>query len=155
MRSIVLVWYWAGACTGSAVVNRDYGEGVAHVTCGPADGPAIRMVLSDSSPPFEPHAVPAGPFLELTVNSAADRASGRTFPIEPEGRGREGTAFARSCQSSAECEVGSAGWVRVIAMRRTDGQSLVEGSYRLTFPGRSTIGGRFEVRWLEHAPLCG
>jgi hypothetical protein len=155
MRTSLLLTFVAGACAGLPTTTHDYRQGLAHTSCGPADGPAILIVLSDAPPPVTPYPVPAEPFLELTLNHTVDRVVGQTVAIEPEGRGQQGTSFARQCQSSTRCRSASEGWVRIASYGTRDGLTRLTGDYRLQFSADSLSKGHFQARWLEHQPLCG
>lgn len=155
MRTSLVLTLVAGACAGLPTTTHDYRQGLAHVSCGPADGPTILIVLSDAPPPVMPHPVPSEPFLELTLNHTVDRVVGQSVAIEPEGRGQQGTSFARQCQSSTQCRSASEGWIRIISYGTRDGLTRLTGDYRLQFSADSLWKGSFQARWLEHQPLCG
>lgn len=132
-----------------------YPHGVAHADCGPADGPAIRIVLSPREPPLDPYTLPDGPFVELLINDGVSRAVGRTFDVDARGRGGGRTGFARRCGAPDDCQTAVEGMIRITAHPTREGRTTLEGSIDLQFGARDSVAGRFVATWVTHRAMCG
>jgi len=144
------------ACNPQAGTVVRYEFGVAHRDCGPADGPAVRLALSQAPVALEPHASPAPPSLTLMVNASLGRALRGRVRIEPEGRGRALTGLAERCEPTGECERGVSGWIRLREFRApAAGDTSLTGEYQIDRPDGRRETGDFRVRWVGSAPLCG
>lgn len=133
-------------------------HGYAQPSCGPADGPAIEMVLTDAALPADPRAwldsivgLPIADvvrtdggarLLRVFVWDTADRLVGRRIDLSGDGRFGD----IQSC--------GPGGCRRVPGTLRVERAGAALG-------GRVEIGAdpreiaRFDARWIERTVLCG
>ena len=152
MRPILLATVLL-ACSQSPDGVSPFPFGRAHADCGPADGPTVRIQLGAN--PLSPDlAVPAArPHLELVLNASLTEAGGKSFLIDPEGRGRAGTAHAVFCAESGDCAPLTSGRIRLEQVENSP--SEVTGSYDVTDAEGTRVSGRFTAAWIGFSPMCG
>ena len=112
--------------------------------CGPADGPAVEILLVPTSPawPVEPQT----PFVRIMLTHGISELAGRTFTLGQE------NGVASYISSPGETEVSSGGQVRVSTADTARG---VVGTVDITFPTRGKVSGRFSAPWTARQMLCG
>lgn len=113
-------------------------------SCGPADGPAVEILLVPTSPawPVEPQT----PFVRIMITHALAELPGKTFALG------EANGVASYVSAPGEIEVSSGGQVRVSAADTARG---VVGTVDITFPTRGKVAGRFSAPWTARQMLCG
>jgi hypothetical protein len=111
--------------------------------CGPADGPAMALYLSERALDSLP---PAGGHLAVTVWVGRDEALGRTFRSSDQ----PAQGFAAECGSAASCEPAAAWRVTLRGFSR----DTLAGSVDLLL-GSRRIAGSFRARWMPMRQYCG
>ena len=156
--SPVLLLALAAGCSPESLasVNGDLANAVAYRACGPADGPAVLVMLTTAPGSFPE---PAGPHLRVAVYQPPERLTERAWNLV--GDDDEGTAWFH--ETPAEFEAPTSGSVRIT---RVDGDEngdgsvnveLVEGTVDVVFPKAGRIRRGFRAAWVEPSQpiLCG
>ena len=110
--------------------------------CGPADGPAVTIILG--SGPIEP-SNPSTPHVRITISQSLDQLPKHSWTVNNE-------AGAWYVSASNEFELAASGSVTV---RAVGPDSSVLGSALLTFPTRGRISAGFTAQWIHAPVLCG
>lgn len=120
----------------------------AAAACAPWDGPATTLLLLpepwDSSAP----ALPAGPFISVSIWKPVEALSGMTWDLSAE----QNLGAATQCLQSGNCEPATAATVR---FRSSGRDRLLEGELDLAFPTRGRVVGGFRATWRTEPALCG
>jgi hypothetical protein len=111
--------------------------------CGPADGPATTLYLSERALDSLP---PAGGHLAVTVWVGRDEALGRTFRSSDQ----PAQGFAAECGSAVSCEPAAAWRVTLRGISR----DTLAGSVDLLL-GSRRVAGSFRARWMPMRQYCG
>lgn len=123
---------------------KDFSQAVWAVQCGPADGPATLIVLSNGPiGSLEPNF----PYLSVTIWHPLDSLTGTAWHVD----GSDAHVSARYVTGPAKYQNASFGTVR-IARVGTDYQ--IDGRITLRFPSRF-VADEFSAVWLQRAVLCG
>lgn len=154
------------SCTGA---SQDAGQrrdlvGYAQSSCGPADGPAVELYVTDTMPSGAPRlwldsiarirgphpdsvVTPGEPnVLRVLIWESVSRLPGRRFEVASE-RPPWGDATLCDARSCMPLEAGS------IRFEHWDGD-LLQGRYEIR-AGGLTKTGRFRAQWVEQVFLCG
>ncbi|MFN8571336.1 MAG: hypothetical protein U0132_04715 [Gemmatimonadaceae bacterium] len=111
-------------------------------SCGPADGPAVAILLSANADVTS--ANPSYPLVRVTIWRSLSDARGKTVQLG----GNDG--FAAYARSGEDVVGASRGSITLDA-----GTNAVTGTVDLAFPNRDPVRGRFTAVWLERTILCG
>jgi hypothetical protein len=141
------------ACSPSPDDVSPFPFGRAHADCGPADGPAVRIQLAASQLPGDLSVPVPRPSLDLVLNAGLTDASGRSFLIDPEGRGQRASAHAVLCGEDGHCVSARSGRVRLDSVREPPAE--ISGTYDVTLDDGSRHSGRFTAPWIAFSPMCG
>lgn len=124
-----------------------YQYAAATFSCGPADGPAIRIYFS---PTPTTTTQPSTPYLGVSVWQSVAALSGREWSLA------SGSAdgFAWFQLTAANQEVATSGTLTVTSVS-TDNQ--IEGTVDVTFPSAGHVRSAFKATWIPSPPgvLCG
>jgi hypothetical protein len=144
VRFIVIIAISAGAaaCDEGDAISAIYAHAWVTSDCGPADGPATLVYLTDSEADSLTY---AGAHLSLSIWQAASAINSRPIEIGAP------TAWAQRCDSAGSCEDVENGWIQFDTVG--SGQPA-RGEFRLQF-GAETITGRFNAKWLDRQVFCG
>ena len=113
-------------------------------TCAPWDGPALALVLSDTtgcSPP-------KGPYVQISLWRDLPPRAGKTFSFD----NRNSNGQASRCIKPNECEAAISGSV---VFDVVDEGKRAQGRYELRFKDGGTESGSFEADWCQSRALCG
>lgn len=119
---------------------------VATPSCGPVDGPAVEIILSNA--PIT-SLDPAAPFVRVIIFDGVDHLDGNAWTISTSG---EPGAGAWHHTSATSFEIAPSGTVRVDSV---SGTKTISGSLSVTFTGAGRISGEFQASWVDGAPMCG
>lgn len=122
-----------------------YGFAYATPSCGPADGPAVRLYLAAAATESLP---PAGTWLDLAVWRSATELPA----AELSWSGASDLGWAGRCTDAGPCETATD--VR-ISFRRFEPDSALTGTLDLRFENGSRVAGGFRATWRPATPLCG
>jgi hypothetical protein len=141
----VLAAFTLLGCTGDAAPGPVPGYPFAYAAddCGPADGPAVTIYLSERALDSLP---PGGGHLALMLWVGRDQALGRTFrSSDAPVRGA-----ALDCRTPSACDPASVWRVSLRGFAR----DTVDGSVDLQLGGRA-VAGSFRARWTPKRQYCG
>ncbi|MFN8582251.1 MAG: hypothetical protein U0163_14915 [Gemmatimonadaceae bacterium] len=111
-------------------------------SCGPADGPAVTILLSENADVTSQS--PSYPLVRVMIWRSLAEARGKQIVLT----GDNGFAgFVPSTNGEAAVASGS--------ITLDAGTNAVTGMLDLTFPNRAPLRGRFAAVWLERTILCG
>src|SRR5262245_42339319 len=119
-----------------------YPHSTVQQTAGPADGPAIELILSET--PIQVGEL-GGPHIRIGLNGLPANWSNRSAQIDP-ADWRTGWAAYYSNRKSERLKE-----VEVQFGPITEGQP-VEGRYAVTLPNGTTVRGSFRATWLPPQP---
>ncbi len=111
-------------------------------SCGPADGPAVAILLSGN--PDVTSAYPSYPLVRVAIWRSLSEARGKTVQLVGD------NGFAAYSRSADDIVGATRGSVTIDA-----GTEAVTGTVDLTFPNREPVRGRFSAVWIERQILCG
>jgi len=127
------------ACSdGIAAPPTGYTHAAAAFTCGPADGPAVMILLSPN-PVESPQITP--PVVRIFIGQAVGEISGKVWSVD-------GTSFATaSFQSEGNTlESPTSGYVITSSV---SADTTVDGTVNLNFPTGGHIVGGFHAPWIS------
>jgi hypothetical protein len=133
------------SCGGDAPPGPVPGYPFAYATneCGPADGPAMTLYLSERALDSLP---PVGGHLAVMIWVGRDEAAGRTFRSSDQPvRG-----VTLNCGSPTRCEPVTAWQVSLRGFAR----DTLDGSVDLRL-GQRVVAGGFRARWMTKRQYCG
>jgi len=132
-------------CGGDAAPGPVPGYSFAYATneCGPADGPAMTLYLSERAVDSLP---PAGAHLAVAVWVGRDAAVGRTFSSSDQ----PALGFATECGPAFRCDPAVAWRVTLRGFAR----DTLDGSVDLRL-GQRVVAGSFRARWMPRGIYCG
>ena len=134
------------ACSGGGITGPPPGlpHAAARPGCGPADGPAIQIVLAS-----EPVGTsePTTPYVSIHIWESLAQLSDRVFFVA--GDNSAGGASYRA--SPTEFELATGGRVRITSV---SADNTIEGLANLTFQGGRRVRGSFRAAWIHATPLC-
>jgi len=112
--------------------------------CGPADGPAVTISLTQDTMPELP---PGSPHVRIYLWRGLDALVGESWTVG--GASQDGVA---EYWNGTGDRVPLRGTVRVTAVRA---DSTVEGDVDLASDGTFAVRGGFRARWVPRTLLCG
>ena len=127
----------------AALPRGPYRYGTINHSCGPADGPAIAISLTQTSDAKK------GPWLNIYINDHLPElpvTSPRTYDLKI-----GSDAGSSRCISNSDCTRADAGTMTLDHLDGTGGS----GHYSMHFTDGTTEEGHFELRWIEVHMLCG
>lgn len=135
------------ACTTGGIADVPTGlpHAAARPSCGPADGPAVEILLA--SEPLGPSA-PTSPYVRIYIWQSRDQLTQRLWRMSGDDPG--GSASYHT--SASDFSTATDGVVRVSAV---DADETVRGWVDLRFENGRQIRGGFRAVWIPAAPLCG
>lgn len=113
-------------------------------TCGPADGPAVEILLVSTAPSGA--AEPQAPFVRIMIAHGLSELPGKTFALG------ESNGVASYISAPGQIEVSSGGKVRVGTADTARG---VSGTVDINFPTHGKVAGRFTAAWTARTTRCG
>jgi hypothetical protein len=113
-------------------------------SCGPADGPAVEILLVSAE--LAGGADPQTPFVRIMLTHGISEIGGKTYVLG------EANGVASYISAPGEIEVSSGGEVRIGTADTARG---VSGTVDITFPTRGKVAGRFTAGWTARTMLCG
>jgi hypothetical protein len=114
----------------------------ALLACGPADGPAVEILIVATESAGEP----TTPYVRIYLTHGIGEIAGRRFALG------DTNGAASYVPSPGETEVARRGEVRIETASASQG---VTGTVDLTFPVRGRVAGRFTAPYTARAMLCG
>ena len=115
-------------------------------SCGPADGPAMAIVLTRT----ETNDIqPAAPFVHVLLSDSPAQLVGRTFVWQ---NGNGGVASAIRCETNTACTTSSTARVTI---GHFAADSALDVMLDLTFPNAERVRGNASARWIPRSFLCG
>jgi hypothetical protein len=142
----VLQLAWLAGCHNEVEpMGPAYSFAWARPDCGPADGPAVRIVLANVEPPDS--LVDPVPHLAFYLYTGVDNVNGRAFSLRPD----EHEGSAQYCRAAGECSMATDGRIRftdVVA------GSHLSGTYDSTLPSGERQSGRFRATWRDRQVFC-
>jgi hypothetical protein len=138
-----------GAAAGGSVPINAY----AYAECGPANAPAVHLVVLTGPIPAAVPASTPQPSVKLVFNTSVDHfAEAQTVTISTDAAKGGPNALALSCPVVGDCVPAQSGTVSI--QRRADDGALA-GSYQATWPGSPQRTARFAAAWRESGKKCG
>lgn len=132
--------------------------GYAHLDCGPANSPGLRIVLPAGAVPV-PEIVPKSPprpAVELVISAPVDRVLGQEIPFAGDASGPGLSVVGLSCPVIGACSRAQSG---TLTVQRRAADGALTGEFRARWPdepARATVViGRFVAIWREAAKKCG
>jgi hypothetical protein len=121
-------------------------EGFAYAMpdCGPADGPAVTIVLTDTAVMRPREATPS---MRIWVWSTLPRAEGERYHIAADAR----WGSVLDCPAFGRCVAASGGRVR---LGRLSSEELLEGELDAAWPDGRRVTRRFAARWRDEPVGC-
>jgi hypothetical protein len=141
------------ACSSDGVIGPSsrFDHAAATFACGPADGPALAIYLSEN-----PMTVgdPPGAFVRVYVPGSVDDIVGKMWPI---GGNSEAAAWFQSGANvyqpdASNFEIATGGYLLVSS--GSAGQTL-DGSVDIQFPKAGHLQRAFRAEWIQSTVLCG
>jgi hypothetical protein len=132
------------ACNGDNIPVRDQNAALLQ-SCGPTDGPAVTLVLTDQPASAE---WPAPPYSAITVYRALGDVVGRHFDFN-QTITSGGQAFV--CPAVGDCEAATSASVTFGTFKA---DSTIAASYRIVAPSGSLRGSAL-ARYHPLSMLCG
>ena len=133
------------ACSSDGLIGPSsrFDHATASFTCGPADGPALAIYLSQY-----PMTVgdPPGAFVRLYVTGTVDEIVGKMLPLSP-----GSTAAAWFHSGGSNDEPASGGYLLVSS--GSAGQTL-EGSVNIHFEQAGNLQRAFHAVWIQSNIVC-
>ena len=120
-----------------------YRSGTINHSCGPADGPAMAISLTQTQDTKK------GPWLNIYINEHLPEiplSSPKSYDLKI-----GADAGASRCIAVGDCSRADSG---TVTLHRLDGTSG-SGHYQMHFPDGTTEEGDFELRWIEVRMMCG
>jgi len=111
-------------------------------TCGPADGPAVGIILA--SGPIQASSAPT-PYVRMMITQPLEQIVDHSWSVD-DGMGASYVAAPNELESAIS---------GAVTIRAIGPDSSVLGSVLLRFPTRGQISGGFTARWINISPLCG
>ncbi len=111
-------------------------------TCGPADGPAVGIILA--SGPIQASSAPT-PYVRMMITQPLEQIVDHSWSVD-DGMGASYVAAPNELESAVS---------GAVTIRAIGPDSSVLGSVLLRFPTRGQISGGFTARWINISPLCG
>jgi len=132
-----------GCTFGDLLTSRDLTHSVVTNACGPADGPATAILLSD-----RPIAVnsPATPYVSIYIDDVVGNLSGSIPLSGPQARG-SATLFA----APRTYAPATSGLIEIV---KVSADSTVSGTVHLTFPDRG-VDAYFLAPFRHRMMICG
>ncbi len=125
----------------------------AYAECGPANLPAVHLVVVTGPVPATVPASTPQPSVKLVLNTSVDRLSELQSITVSADAGKGGpNALALSCPVVGECVAALSG---TIAIQRRAEDGALTGTYQATWPGAPQRMGRFTAAWRESGKKCG
>ena len=125
-------------------------RGYAHADCGPADGPAVRVIALQGIVPEGVPRTPPRPSIEIVIYAALDKAVGQQFNVAP--KAAAGGAVVTSCPVVGDCAPAGNGTASITS-RAEDG--TIVGEFRAKWAIGAPRAGRFTVAWRQADRTCG
>lgn len=144
--SVSVLLAFAAACSdGTGAPPAGFRHAVATFACGPADGPAVAIVLSPTpGGALEPNA----PAVRIFIIHPVEQIGGKTWPI---GGASQANASFHSVGNTFENA--TTGYVITSSV---SADKTVDGTVNLTFPNAGHIEGGFHAQWISQPGLlCG
>jgi hypothetical protein len=126
----------------AALPKGPYSHGTINHSCGPADGPALAITLTqgkDSKAPWIYLSINEN-LLELPITSP------KTYDLDLRSQ-----ALAGRCVNAGDCAAATSGSFTIEHLERSGGT----GHYKLHFRDDTTKEGDFKLEWIEVRMLCG
>jgi hypothetical protein len=117
-----------------------YSHGTVNRSCGPADGPALAMTLTQPNDAKEPWI-----YINLNGDLPELPASQKTYTV-----GRDQVGAGR-CTKTGDCNYADSGSVTLQHLDGTGGS----GHYKFHLRDGTTEEGDFKLRWIEVRMMCG
>ena len=134
------------ACASDGITGLlGFDHAVVTPACGPADGPAVAIILAHN--PVDPRNPPI-PSIRIGVSQARDVVGGRTWGVG--GAGDSAWAVLATGNNHYEASVGGHFTIAVI-----DTTSTTDGSAELVFPTIGVVSGDFSAAWRPATQMCG
>jgi hypothetical protein len=137
----------AAACSdGTGAPPAGFRHAIATFACGPADGPAVAIILSPTpGGALEPNA----PSVRIFIIHPVNEIGGKAWPIG--GNASEANASFHSVGNTFENA--TTGYVITTSV---SADKTVDGTVNLTFPNAGHVEGGFHATWVSQiGPLCG
>jgi hypothetical protein len=147
LLTLVTLLVWAPGCdpADDFTPRGEFLYATASNDCGPADGPAVSINLTQRA---DTAMAPAPPALTFYIWENATSISRRR--IEVGSSSVQGSA--RLCPVGGECVIDDSGFVR---FGRAAWGDVVEGEYDVHFADGTRRTGAFQAAWQERRILCG
>jgi hypothetical protein len=145
--SVSVLLAFAAACSdGTGLPPAGFRHAVSTFACGPADGPAVAIILSPNPVGgLEPNA----PSVRIFIMKSVDQIAGKAWPIG----GNASQANASFHAVGNTFENATTGYVITSSV---GADKTLEGKVNLTFPNAGHIEGGFHAPWVSQiGPLCG
>jgi hypothetical protein len=114
-------------------------------SCGPADGPAMVITLTETR---TNDLQPAGPFARVFLWSAPSELVGRTWSWRND---NDLVGAAHRCLASGDC---TNAIDATVTLGRFDADSTLDVRLSLTFADASRLGGAVRARWISQQLRC-
>ena len=144
--SFVLAVVFALACASDGISAPPGGfpHAFAQFACGPADGPAVAIFLTQEAVEAPS---PTTPYVRIYIAQAVDQLNGRAWSIA--GSNSQGGAWFQLTADSYE--IASSGY---IVATNVSADHTIDGSVDLTFPRAGRIRGGFHAPLFPNNALC-
>jgi hypothetical protein len=138
----------SGVAAGPGPVNA-----YAYADCGPANAPAVSLVIVTGPVPATIPASTPQPSVKIVLNTSLDGLSTQpSIAISSDASKGGPHALALSCPVVGDCVPAESGTVSI--QRRPEDGALT-GNYQATWPGAAERRGRFTAAWRESQKKCG
>src|SRR3954468_19959790 len=125
----------------AALPKGPYSHGTINHSCGPADGPALAMTLTQTKDAKTPWI-----YISLNADLPDFPVSNKTFAL-----GSRYDVIAGRCISNSDCTRADEGSV---TLEHLDGNGG-SGHYKFHLPDGTTEEGDFKLQWIEVRMMCG
>ena len=133
------------ACSSDGVIGPSsrFGHAAAKFACGPADGPALAIYLSENTMTGEE---PPGDFVRVYVSGTVDEIVGKMWPVST---GSNAAAWFHSGANQDEPATGG----YLLVSSGTAGQTL-DGTVDIQFSKAGHLQRAFRAEWVPSQVVC-
>jgi hypothetical protein len=122
-----------------------FSYGTIRSSCAPTDAPAIAITLT---PERSGCKRTSGPYASFAIWRGLPIHAGQVVEFGP----GSNAGSAAQCTKEGECKLAQSA---TIVFDTYEERAGATGHYEMSFKGRETLTGTFEVKWCEERVICG